>query len=668
MDTLFDAAPGANGASPDADDDVRASNDVRASEAENTAPDRVDEDPSEPRDDNRPVFAFDDAQGPATRREALALREGTSDGADPSGAATRHARVRGNPGAGAGSGAGAGEALMRFAYRMGVPGHAISAPFRRPEPLRLLATVDSPNTGERAAGIALRAGHFSVYGIKQPISGIDFAAGSRLAPELERAIHSFSWLADLSASAPRSECVPTAERIARGWLDANGTPGKGAAWELENAGLRLMAWLVHAPLVLAGQDEALKPRMLSAIAQTASWVEARAGSAGAGMAQIAAHGAVTAAGLLLPQGKPRRLCAEAALVRALGELVGEDGGTLARCPATQIEAIRLLTDLVACYDATGHEPPDAVIAAREVMVPPLLALVHGDGGAGSWQGQSAIPRARIEATLAATGIRAAALDEPGNWGFQRIAHGDTIVQFDAGPPPRARHTRCGAASTLAFELSDGPERIVVNCGGAAHAGGQVPARIGQGLRASAAHSTLVIDDTNSTAVLLHGKLGRGVETVEVERGRTEDGGTHVEACHDGYAARFGLVHTRALTLSSDGTLLAGEDVLAPASRRGKRGRVGFALRFHLGRAVDARLAQDGRGAELATPGGPFWRFDLHPDDQAKGDGGEDEIRLSCEDSLWVDGGGRPHPTRQLVIEGLVSRGGGRFSWTLRKTG
>jgi hypothetical protein len=52
---------------------------------------------------------------------------------------------------------GPGEALIRWAYRLGIPGHAIAAPFRRPQPLRVLATVESPNRGDRAAGTALAA-------------------------------------------------------------------------------------------------------------------------------------------------------------------------------------------------------------------------------------------------------------------------------------------------------------------------------------------------------------------------------------------------------------------------------------------------------------------------------------------------------------------------------
>jgi uncharacterized heparinase superfamily protein len=331
-----------------------------------------------------------------------------------------------------------------------------------------------------------------------------------------------------------------------------------------------------------------------------------------------------------------------------------------------MDAIRALTDLISCYEAVGEAVPDALPVMRELLVPPLLALRHGDGALGSWQGQGAIRADRVAALIAATGVRARPLNEPQHWGFQRLRAGETIVQFDAGPPPRARHARCGCASTLAFEMSDGPTRLIVNCGGAALAGGQVPARIGQGLRATAAHSTLVIDNANSTAVLLHGKLGRGAETVEVERRLVERNGreaTRIEASHDGYAARFGLMHRRILTLAADGSELAGEDILVPASRKGKRGRVGFAIRFHLGRGVEAHLSQDARGASLLCLDGRLWQFRLRGDVASPS-----EVKLACEDSLWVDGDGRPHATEQLVIEGLTSRGGGQFSWLLKKMG
>ena len=562
---------------------------------------------------------------------------------------------------------GPGEALIRLAYRIGIPGHAIAAPFRRPQATRVLATVESPNRGDRTAGTALRAGHFLIHGARLPISSFDFSVSAHHAPGVERVVHSFSWLADLAASAARADGAAVAERIAGLWLHAHAAPGKGPAWEAELAGLRLVAWLVHAPLILGGNDKALKARLLAAIAETASWLDKRAAREPAGLGQVAAWAGVVAAGLLLPHGKPRRLFGEAGLVTALGDMVGEDGGVLSRCPAAQLDAIRLLTDLLACYEAAEVTPPPALAVMRELLVPPLLALRHGDGMLGSWQGQGAIPADRVNAVIEASGVRTRPLGQAAGWGYQRIKAGETLLQFDTAPPPRSKHARTGCASTLAFELSDGPQRIIVNCGGAALAGGQVPARIGQGLRATAAFSTMVLDNANSTAVLLHGKLGKGVEMVDFDRRQIARPGhreaTRIEAAHNGYASRFGLSHQRILTLSGDGTELAGEDILVPSTKNGKRGKIGFAIRFHLGRGVEVQLSPDKRGASLLLPDGRLWQFRLGGDR-----GGAGEITLHAEDSLWVDGDGRPHATEQLVIEGLALRSGGQFSWRFKKTG
>jgi uncharacterized heparinase superfamily protein len=551
----------------------------------------------------------------------------------------------------------AGERLIRLAYRLGVPGSALAAPFRKPARPRLLATVASPLKGDPVAGTALRAGHFLVHGVKAPITQVDFSPAAKLTPPFERTVHGFTWLRDLEACAPRAQCTATAERVLLAWLEANALPGKGAAWKAGNAGQRLLGWLAHAPLLLSGPDKALRSRMLATFEETARWLDRNVGKAEDRLDAVACWCAIVAAGLLLPEGKPRRLFGEAGLARALGELVGSDGGVLSRSPLAQMEAIALLIELSACYRATRRDPPQAVQGMMQLLVPPLLALGHGDGGLGSWQGAGAVPAARVVALVEASGVRTRPLRDAKQWGYQRVAAGKSVLQFDAAPPPLARHARHGCASTLAFELSHGAHRLVVNCGGSAFAGGQVPTRIEQGLRATAAHSTLVLGDANSTAVLVGGKLGGGVGEVEVDR-RTltlEGGGTatRIEASHDGYVARFGLVHRRILIVRDDGSELRGEDLLLPAGRKGKRGKVPYALRFHLGPSVEVAPAHE-RGATLALPDGGYWQFVV-------GQGA-----LEIDESLWIDGEGRPHPVHQLVLQGLASRGGGSFSWLLKK--
>ncbi|WP_374529779.1 heparinase II/III family protein [Novosphingobium sp.] len=559
---------------------------------------------------------------------------------------------------------GAGERLLRFAYRLGISGSALTSPLRKPAKPRLLATVHNPLPGSRVAGTALRAGHFLVHGVKAPIAQIDFAGAARMSPPLEKVVHSFSWLADLEACAPREQAAPVAERILAAWLNANpklpSRPGKGPAWSVANAGARELAWLVHAPLILSGHDKALRAKVLAALSETARWLDKNVGRAEDLLAEVAGWCGIVAAGLLLPEGKPRRLFGEAGLIRALGELVGDDGGVLSRSPLAQMEAIALIVRLRACYSAVRRDPPAALDAILNLLVPPLLALTHSDGSLGSWQGAWAVDAADVAALVAASGVRTRPLRDVRQWGYQRVVAQKSILQFDAAPPPLAKHTRSGCASTLAFEMSHAGQRLIVNCGGAACAGGLVPVRLEQGLRATAAHSTLVLDDANSTAVMISGKLGGGVSEVEVDRrslvGDKSGGGTRIETSHNGYAARYGLTHRRILILRDDGTELRGEDLLVPTSNKGKNGKVSFAIRFHLGPGIEARVSEDGQGAGLALPDGSYWQF--------RSGGGQ----VSIEESLWVDGQGRPQGVLQLVVQGLVSRGGGNFAWLFKKMG
>jgi uncharacterized heparinase superfamily protein len=228
-----------------------------------------------------------------------------------------------------------------------------------------------------------------------------------------------------------------------------------------------------------------------------------------------------------------------------------------------------------------------------------------------------------------------------------------VVIVDAAPPPVARLVEGGCASTLAFELSDGAHRIIVNCGGARMADSSIPSELTDALRSTAAHSTLVIGDSNSTAIHPDGTLGRGVGEVELSRQETENA-SRLEASHDGYVRRFGFLHRRSLSLSHDGRDLRGEDMLLPADRRRSKGDTAFAVRFHLAPHIEVAPTADGQAAILRAPSGALWQF------RCKGG------TLAVEASLWIDARGRPQNSEQLVISGETPPGGSSVSWVLHR--
>src|SRR3546814_10519561 len=149
-----------------------------------------------------------------------------------------------------------------------------------------------------------------------------------------------------------------------------------------------------------------------------------------------------------------------------------------------------------------------------------------------------------------------------DWCKQRLSAGQTVLLVDAAPPPVAHLAVAGCASTNAMEISDGPYRLVVNCGGAALAGATIPEDLAQGLRTTAAHSTLVLDDRNSTAILNDGTLGRGVTEVALERQELEQG-SRLEISHAGYVQRLGFLNRRSRLVGPAGRELWGEDIVHP---------------------------------------------------------------------------------------------------------
>ena len=150
---------------------------------------------------------------------------------------------------------GAGDRFLRFAYRMGIPGHTLASPLKRPGKQLLSAVVESPLTGDRASGVALRAGHFLVHGVKAPIAQMDFSSQSaRLTPPFQRVVHGFAWMRDLAGACPRKQAAPVASRITARWLDANPKPGKAAAWEHTT-------W-TDPPVVHHGPESLLPPRAI----------------------------------------------------------------------------------------------------------------------------------------------------------------------------------------------------------------------------------------------------------------------------------------------------------------------------------------------------------------------------------------------------------------------
>jgi uncharacterized heparinase superfamily protein len=203
------------------------------------------------------------------------------------------------------------------------------------------------------------------------------------------------------------------------------------------------------------------------------------------------------------------------------------------------------------------------------------------------------------------------------------------------PPVFADEAHAGC---LSLEFSSGLHNIIVNCGGP----GRSRSHMRGFARATAAHSTLVIDDTSSARFAMHNGLGRwlgdmvlpGPLHVNTER-QSADGWTTLRLSHDGYVRRFGYVHARDLFLADDGTSFEGRDWLEPSGKP-PADAIPYAVRFHLHPSVRATKTEAGDAVVLDLPDGNRWIFQA-------------DAALDLEPSILFAANGGPRRTDQIVI-------------------
>lgn len=542
-----------------------------------------------------------------------------------------------------------GYRLQRFMWR--TPIHQVR--LRGKMPLRLVAVPKDPVAGDKARGEALLEGRLLWRDGERAAEEVDFA-DSRHPVDLVDHLQSFAWLRDLAAATTRERGARVAELLMRRWLAAHGEQVSEPAWRADLTGRRTLLWLAYAPYILSARDPVYRSAVLRALARGARHLERTADRAPLGPGRIVAWAGVIASALVLQGGPARLASGETGITRALRLSVHDDGGLTSRSPIQQVDLVEILAQLRAVYLAARRDVPDWLSEALAGGASALLAATLGDEALSSWQGGNMGSSRRIAGALEAAGGEIRPLRRARGWGYQRLQARATVLVFDAAPPPPGRALAGGAASTLAFEMSDGPHRLIVNCGGEGAAVGALPPDLAFALRTTAACSTLTLGDRNSTAILDDGALGKGV--VEVEASRDDTGGApRAEASHDGYARRFGLIHERRLALSADGRQLSGEDRLYPAPKRRRKAEiVPVAVRFHLHPEVEAVTTADGQGALLRVRGGGVWQFRCR--------GG----RLEIEDSLWIDGSARPHGTLMLAIASETPPDGMTISWELAR--
>jgi uncharacterized heparinase superfamily protein len=458
-------------------------------------------------------------------------------------------------------------------------------------------------------------------------------------PWLE-AFHSFDWLRDLRAVSGESARRAAREFVGR-WI-ADNSHWSPLAWRPDILGRRLTAWILHYEFLGAAGDAMFRGRLLLSIAQQASHLCRILPAGLSGSALLHAIAGLTHAGLVMPRGGAWLRRGVVLLSNELARQVLGDGGHCERSPSVHFEMLRLLVGLRAAFGTADHTVPEPIAETIGRMARMLRFFEHGDGGLALFNDSNEEEDWLIDMVLARADGKGLPPKEAPVSGFQRLGSGRTLILVDAGAPPPPGFDRRAHAGTLSFEMSVGSDRLIVNCGAHEGRGDWWVAQ-----RATAAHSTLVVNDTNACVFATDTGLVRGPVDVTCRRDESA-GNTWLEMSHDGYAAPYGLIHHRRIYLTAGGEDLRGEDRVDGGTPQP------FVLRFHLHPDVNVSVAQNAQAAILKLPTGGWWRI------RAKGGS------ISLADSIYMGKRGEARRSQQIVVTADPDTPDHTIRWAITK--
>jgi uncharacterized heparinase superfamily protein len=497
-----------------------------------------------------------------------------------------------------------------------------------------LRTADATRAAEIYAGRFVFAGKIvtchgrSIFDLEPP------------SEDWEVALLGFGWLRHLRA-ADTALTRANARALVDDWISNPGY-NRPVGRRADVLARRVISLLSQAPLVLADTDSKFYRRYLRGLAREIRYLRYTMLDIPDGVPRLQVLIALCYASLCLANQARHIRTAARKLSDELQRQILPDGGHISRNPGALIELLTDLLPLRQTFAARNIAPPPALLNAIDRMMPMLRFFRHGDGSFALFNGMSSAPSDVLATLLAYDDAHGVPMANMPHTGFQRLDAGAATIIMDTGPAPPPSLSHDAHAGCLSFELSSGPNRIVINCG--------MPSTGRDNWRSFArstpAHSTLTYHDASSCQFvelsamkrLLQGSpIVSGPANVESHR-EVVANGVVLTTSHDGYLDRFGVVHRRMLMFTHDGTRLDGEDTLSTApGGRIKGNESDYALRFHLHPSVKASRLSDARGVMLVLPNRDVWTFEALDD------------KVELEDSVFLAGNDGPRRTAQIVI-------------------
>ena len=183
--------------------------------------------------------------------------------------------------------------------------------------------------------------------------------------------------------------------------------------------------------------------------------------------------------------------------------------------------------------------------------------------------------------------------------FKRISHNKLTFIMDCGSPPKEK-THAGS---LSFEFSYFGEKLVVNSGSPV----VNDKKWIEAMRSTAAHSTVSIDDVNSSDIFYQKDTDTRIAKVWSEL-LVDKNCYWLNSAHSGYKKIFGIIHNRKIHIDPENHIIRGQDYFSKPTKHLFNMPKKMFIRFHIHPDIKLNVTTSKKKVFLQLKNNIAWEF------------------------------------------------------------
>ena len=280
------------------------------------------------------------------------------------------------------------------------------------------------------------------------------------------------------------------------------------------------------------------------------------------------------------------------------------------------------------------------------MISTLKSLLHNDGSISLFNGSNNANIKSIKKIInLKKNIKSKKLHRINN-GLVIFKNKNLKIFLDVVKPTNKLINKNLHSGTLSFELSYKKEKIITNCGSIEKRIGRKP----EFLRYSAAHSTIVLNNTNISELVAKKSYSRVPKNVVFESDENSDELIWI-TMHDGYQDNFKKIVKRKIFISKKTFNIRAEDSII--NSKSFKDDIIYSIRFHLTPICTCLLTQNKKSVLIKTNLDQSFVF-------------KSESKLTLDDSIYISDGKKIEKTKQIVITGRCKTPKTIIKWFITK--